>query len=172
VSRQDIRSGSLDLMTPEEMSVQLHKHLGDAFSKHLRELYRGLKVMRIPMVVMQATATAFPLFSGPPNAQSGPESGYIWDVRRVTVESSLGSADTTTKIALYTGSDPTANAQHLIDRVGCILGQAYFPGSKSIWLWPDEVLYAQLTGATVGATYTLTGIAMEAPVEMQGKLMQ
>lgn len=169
--KQDIRSGSLDLITPGELGEQLHAHLGTAFSRQLRETYRGLKIIRLPAIVMNATTAAFTLYNNPPSANCGPESGYIWEIKRVTIESSLGATDTAVITGLYVGSDSAPNQRMLIDRVNQKLGQAFIPSGKSVWAFADEQVFATITGATPGTTYTLTGIALEVPTEMQGKLV-
>jgi hypothetical protein len=137
---------------------------------------RGEKLMRIPVVYGTAAAAAFTLFAPPQQAQPGPESGYLWRVQKLIV-ASTNIADTA-KYVLYFGSDPTQiTPAHLIDAVigGATPGQnvnvAFRPGNKAEWLFPNEVVYAAITGATVGATYTLAGIASQVPAEMVGKLV-
>lgn len=169
--RQDIRQGTIDLITPGELGDKLHEHLGTAFSRQLRETYRGLAVVRLPAVVVNATAAAFTLYANPPAANCGPESGYIWEIKRVTIESSAGATDNAIITGLYIGSDSAPSQRMLIDRTQQKLGQAYTPSGKSVWAFADEQVFATITGATVGNTYTLTGIALEVPAEMQGKLL-
>jgi hypothetical protein len=53
---------------------------------------------------------------------------------------------------------------------GAPCGVGYYPGTKADWLWPSEQVYAQITGATVGNQYVLSGVAIECAAEMQGKL--
>ena len=75
-------------------------------------------------------------------------------------------------VGLYGGSDFSAQQRHAIDMNDDInLGSAYYYGNKGAYLMPGEELYAVLSGVTAGNTYTLTGVALEVPFEMQGKIV-
>ena len=163
--------GTLDVITSEELK-QAMGHAIDPVMNYLR----GEKLMRIPVVYGTAPAAAFTLAAQASQAQPGPESGYLWRIQKVIVASSL-IADTA-KYVLYYGSDSTQIAQtHLIDVQigGATPGQnvnvAFRPGNKAEWLFPNEQIYATISGATVGATYTLAGIVSQVPAEMVGKLV-
>jgi hypothetical protein len=163
--------GTLDVITSQELKDAMG-HAIDPVMNYLR----GEKLMRIPVVYGVAPTAAFTLFAQPGQAQPGPESGYLWRIQKIMVASSL-IADTA-KYVLYFGSDPTQiNQTHLIDAQigGATPGQnvnvAFRPGNKAEWLFPNEIVYATLSGATVGATYTISGIASQVPAEMVGKLV-
>lgn len=55
--------------------------------------------------------------------------------------------------------------------VGQPVGVGYYPGTDATWLWPAEQIYAQVTGATIGAQYVMSGVAVEAASEMVAKLI-
>jgi hypothetical protein len=182
--RQDIRSGNFDTITPGEMSSMLHEHFSPSkFSALFREQYRGIKLFKLPALQVTATTTSPVLASTPGNvaentgfvaipgggsANCGPEQGYLWLPRRITIASSV--LTDTASVALYIGSDFSGQQKSLIDAVNVKMNAAYFPASKAVWIRPGEEVYAILSAATIGNTYTLTGDAIEVPYEMQGKL--
>jgi len=166
--KQNLSGGSLDLLTAGELGKALHQHMGDdAMGRRIREWYRGVKITKLPVISTAATATSLTLYD--PGVPCGPEQGFIWQVRRVLVHSSLGHTDTAL-VALYAGSDASAGPNALLDDLGVTLNKAYYPANKAAWLFGGEQIYAVITGATVGAVYTLNGIAIEVPWEMQAKL--
>jgi hypothetical protein len=163
--------GGIDVLT----SSELKEAMGHAIDPVIRAL-RGEKLMRFPIVYGIAPTASFTLAATGGQAQPGPESGYLWRIQAVMVASA--SITDTAKYVLYGGSDTTQIApKNLIDAIigGATPGQnvnvGYRPGNKTVWLWPTEQIYAQITGATVGAVYTMTGIASEVPAEMAGKLV-
>lgn len=169
--KQDIRSGQLETVTPGELSAQLHSHLGDQFSRLLRQRYEGVKPFKLPPVRLQATTTSLTLTNPTGEVQPGPQAGFFWIVFRVNVNSS--SLTDAAKWALYSGSDVSANQQFLIDNNGAAgfnVNSAYYPGNRGLWVWPDEFLWAQVSSATVNNNYNLGGVAVEVPIEMAGKL--
>ncbi len=170
------------MITAGELSAELHKHLGSTFfSRFQREMLEGIKAFKIPVVgpvtATQATFTlAAPAGTNPP----GPDSGYIWRVERINVNSSsIGDAGATW--SLFSSSDPgNLSVVNMVDSgagnggtVGRIrVNQAYYPGNnKGLLVFPGEQLYALMAGATAGIQYSLTGIIVEAPIEMQGKII-
>jgi hypothetical protein len=165
--------GALDMLTKPELTEALGHHADSI----VREAARGVKVMRMPVIRESAPAAAFTLGANPEAQGPGPEQGYIWRICRIMVAS--GTLSDNAQYTLYAGSDPTAtDAMHLIDGIvghtGATAGQfvniAFRPGNKSEWIFPGEQVYAGLTGATVGTTYTLTGIVTEVPAEMVAKI--
>jgi hypothetical protein len=172
MSNQVLRpNGAIDILTKQELMDSLGHH----FDLAVREQYRGVKLFRIPMVVNTAGTAAFTLAAAVGSNPPGPDQGYIWRLTRIMVASS--SLVDVAKYVLYVGSDTTATEQrHLIDAIvgGATPGQnvnvAFRPGNKSEWLFPGEQIYAGISGATVGNVYSLTGIAVEVPSEMVGKI--
>lgn len=164
-------NGALDLLTAGELKDALGHHFDDLS----RDRVRGIKLLRIPLVTMQAPTAAFTLFAATGSNPPGPDQGYVWRITRLMVAS--GSLADTAKYVLYAGSDPTATLPtHLMDAIigGATPGQnvnvAFRPGNKSEWLQPGEQVYAALTGATVGTVYVMSGWAVEVPAEMVGKI--
>jgi hypothetical protein len=162
--------GTLEIATPDDINeVMAHR-----FDAYLRDRYRTIKVMKLPQIRFTATGTTVTLAQSPSSGPPvGPEQGFMWDLRRVIVASSV-LADTG-KYVLYAGSDPTVlDASHLLEGFatgGQPVNQGYYPASDSAWLWPGEQIYAAITGATIGNQYVLSGVAVEAAAEMVAKLV-
>lgn len=51
------------------------------------------------------------------------------------------------------------------------VGLGYYPSSESVWLWPGEQIYAQVSGTTPTNQYVLSGVAIEVAAEMVAKLI-
>jgi hypothetical protein len=185
---QNLRTGSVDLITPGEMTQMLHDHLGNQWSTFFRQRYAGLKLMKLPVLRVTATAAAFILASTPGNVSEsgppfaaipgggglncGPESGYIWLLSRVLISSNV-AADSAV-YQLYTGSDFTLQQASMLDGGGSTqlpVNKAYYPGNRGAWVFPEEEVYASVSSATIGNTYLLSGVVVEAPAEMVGKLI-
>lgn len=267
--KQDFRTGSLDTLTAGELSGVLHYHKETWFQKAERVRLSGLRVTRIPRITLTATATSFTLSQASGESPCGPESGFIWLLRRFNVASN-GALDQAV-YSIYHGSDITPSPTNLIDsgplqpiygvyqntqavgpaapvsatsyvnqnpftvivtltntggvssvningattsffsgatsfalqpggfyqvtwtvtqptatttvpanaqpqfitgfNKGFLISNAYQPGNKAVWIWPDEQLFATVAGATIGNQYTITGVALEVPAELQGKLV-
>lgn len=167
--KQNIAGYEIDVATREEAQKDLYESMGHHFSLQIREMYRGIKALKLPVVAAQATGAALtlPLTGGAEPVQCGPESGYFWRVQRVTVTSSGVDAGA---VSLYAGSDPAnTSGQFLVDNT-LKVGQAYYPGNRGLYLWPGEQLYVAIVSVAAN-TYRLTGLAVEVPSEMQGKLL-
>lgn len=54
---------------------------------------------------------------------------------------------------------------------GISVNRAWYPSKHSAWLYGGEQVYAQVYATTANVQYTMTGIALEVPAEMQGKIM-
>lgn len=261
---QHIGSHQIEMVTPGELSAQLHQHHESTFGRILRERYRGIKLLKIPRIVgIAPSAAPFTLYPQQSASPAGPDSGYLWHLRRITVASGL--ANDPARYVLYGGSDSTATPGQLIDAgpqdqivsqaspvnnvpvgatgvasfnnnafgvnvtvatgtatfsgnttvngvntgattgtffvpaggtittnysagapvyttagvnaftqtivSGLAVGQAYYPATKGLWLWPGETLYAIISNPTANTQYSLSGIAIEVPFEMQGKIL-
>jgi hypothetical protein len=70
----------------------------------------------------------------------------------------------------FSTTAPTATTAYY-SPPGMNVNEAYYPGNKALWVWAGEQLYANLQGATVGNVYSLSGVALEVPTEMQGKII-
>lgn len=170
--QQFVPNGMIDILTKDE----LKEALGHNLDTLQRDAYRGMKLMRMPIIRTTVSATTGTVAASAGQTPPGPDQGYIWRIQRVTIASN--SLTDTAKYVLYAGSDTTAtDAAHLLDAIngGATPGQnvnvAFRPGNKSEWLFPGEQIYAALTGATSGNTYTMTGIISEVPAEMIGKIL-
>lgn len=170
--RQQLTGGAyIDMLTKPE----LEEALGHHFDQVTMEAVRGIKMLRIPIVTATAQGASFTLAAAAGSNPPGPDQGYIWRITRIMVASNV-LADTA-KYVLYVGSDTSGTGPtHLIDAIigGATPGQnvnvAFRPGNKAEWMFPGEQVYAGITGATVGNSYVLTGIAVEVPAEMVGKI--
>jgi hypothetical protein len=161
VQRLHPNLAAVDILTGQE----LHTAMGHQNDALIRDWYRGIKVMRIPLIRVVATGVLSTIAPQLPGAQAGPESGFIWRVFRVTISSSGADVG---NITLYVGSDPAnIDGAHQVDNT-LKVGQAYRPGRE--FVFPDEFLFA--SAATVaGNTYTMTGVVAQAPAEMAGKII-
>src|SRR5262249_48373241 len=69
--------GMIDFLTDKE----LRESLGHHFDANIRDWVRGIKVIGLPVTVgVSKGSGALPAVLIP-----GPQSGYVWDVRRITV---------------------------------------------------------------------------------------
>lgn len=161
VQRLHPNLAAVDILTGSE----LHEAMGHQNDNLIRDWYRGIKVMRIPLVRVTASTTATVITQQPGGQQPGPDSGNIWRLFRVTISSSGLDTGAAT---LYIGSDPAnLDASHQVDNT-LKIGQAYRPDKE--FIFPGEFLF--VNAVTVGGnTYTMTGIAVQAPAEMMGKII-
>ena len=165
----DIGGYEFETTTPGELERGLNSAFGHHFSHHVRDMYRGVKAMRLPVATATAggTSLTLPSSGGAEPVAVGPQQGYFWRIGRVTVTS---SGTDTGAVSLYSGSDPTnLGQQFLIDNT-LKVGQAYYPGTRGLFLWPGEQLYVSLT-SVANNTYRITGVAIEVPAEMAGKIL-
>jgi hypothetical protein len=177
MSQQRLHSNlaPIDILTREELEQELHKGLDAA----MRERYRGLDYMRIPLAPVVAAAATQPLFTGNDSTPWGPEQGDIWMLRRVNVRSSV--LTDTAKYVIYRGSTPSdvANAysgRFLLDAfsaagAGQPVNQGFYFSTKSVYLNSGEQIYAQVFGATIGNQYMMDAEAIRCPAEMKGKVL-
>lgn len=155
---------AIDVLTKNELTDSLHSQT----DRILRDQYRTMKIMRIPPIRAIATATSLVLAqSADGGTPTGPEQGFIWRMGRVTIASSGVDAGAVT---LYVGSDPTAlDISHQIDNT-LVVGKAYYPGTRGLYLMPGEFLYVSLV-SVIGNQYAMTAQAVEVAAEMMGKIL-
>lgn len=168
--KQQLAGYTFDMLTKQE----LEEALGHNIDSMLRDMYRGEKLMRMPISKITASAATFTLPAQSGNtAVTGPDQGFIWRIQRVIVASS--SLTDVAKYTLYVGSDPTAtDATHLIEGFGSTgqnVNAGFRPGNKAEWIFSGEQIYAAITAATAGNSYVMTGIVTEVPAEMIGKIL-
>lgn len=104
MTRQRLHSnlGELDVLTRNELSEELAKH-ADLIS---RIQSRTIKLMKLPIISAQAKTTSLLLTNtGNQAAPTGPDSGFLWMLRRVLITSSGGYT------APIPGTLPTAQSQ-------------------------------------------------------------
>lgn len=96
MTRQRIHSnlGEFDTLTKEE----LRPVLDAAYERHLREKYRTLKIMKLPVIQQTAPASGNLILAAQAGAGlgapfCGPEQGFIWQLQRVMIVSSGGYID-------------------------------------------------------------------------------
>jgi hypothetical protein len=54
---------------------------------------------------------------------------------------------------------------------GFTVNTGYYPGTKAVFLYPGEQIYAQVLTATTGNQYAIDGEAIRVPAEMRGKIL-
>lgn len=159
----------IETYTQQEAQEDLKAALGHHFSQIQREQLRGVKALKLPIVSAVATGTSLtlPLNGGPEPIVCGPQQGYFWRIGRVTISS---TGNDTGAVSLYAGSDPTTLGQQFLVDNTLLVGKAYYPGTRGLFLWPGEQLYASVTSVAAN-TYRISGIAIEVPAEMAGKIL-
>jgi hypothetical protein len=169
MSKANIGGYEFETTSPAELQTELNSAFGHHFSHHVRDMYRGVKAVRLPVLTATAGGTTLliPSSGGAEPIACGPQQGYFWRIGRVTVSS---NGSDTGAVSLFAGSDATnVGQQFLIDNT-LKVGQAYYPGTRGLFLWPGEQLYVSLT-SVASNTYRLTGVAIEVPAEMAGKIL-
>lgn len=165
VQRLHPHLGPLDILTNNE----LKDAMGHALDGFIRDFYRGIKIIKLPIIRITAAGTGPTLLAQNPNggAPIGPESGFIWRLLRVTLASNGVDSGAAT---LYVGSDPTnLDIAHQVDNT-LKIGQAYYPGNRGVFIFPDEFIFANLAVTVAANQYALNGLAAEVPAEMVGKI--
>jgi hypothetical protein len=155
---QLVRGGAeLDIPTREEIAAVV--------SAQLRETYRGVKYMRLP--VMSATPSASAVTIGDQAAGViGPEQGYAWSLRRVVVD---GMTTGTTPDVINMFRNAATGQPPLWQFNGNNFGYTW--GPLEMVLQPGDSLKFVSVG-TFAATGVIrvTGELVEVPAEMLPKL--
>jgi hypothetical protein len=151
-----IQSGAvIETLSQPELSSTVREILNE----QIRDWTRGLKVMRF--------TGSSPINSGAVSftANSGPESGYVWMLRRISFKN-LAAADV---INIYRTSDTNARDTNYIDqKTG---PGAYYPGTKAVFIVSSESLLFIGSSLTATGTLTINGEVVEVPAEMIGKIL-
>lgn len=164
---QQVGPYQIDALTREEAASALKESLGHELSAQTREMYRGVKGLKLPVMIANASGVSVALPAANTPDQCGPQQGFIWRILRLTVTSSGADAGA---VSLFLGGDPgNFSTQFLVDNT-LKVGQAYYPGNKGLYLFPGEFLYVSAV-SVANNTYRLNGFAVEVPAEMQGKLL-
>jgi hypothetical protein len=165
----------IDVLTRIELEEVLHNQLDAS----VRDIYRGLDIVRFPRILIQATGANVNLGAlSNDEVPCGPSQGDVWAVRRVIVKSNVFTD--AAKYLIFRGSTPSDIANgygvlNLLDAftaagAGLPVGVGFYPSSRAILLQPGEQIYALVTGATSGNIYMLDGEGIRVPAEMKGKL--
>ena len=140
MSRYKIQGGA-------EFEVPSAREIAAEVSAGEREKARGYKSMRLPQISGKAASSAITLGAG--IAQVGPESGYMWSVRRIVIN------------GMTAGSVPDVINMYVNDTGGQPLWQfngnnfGYTFGRREIVINPGEILLFASSG-TFAATGTIT----------------
>lgn len=162
----NIAGYEFDSYTREEAREDLHAAFSRNLDASVREQLRGIKPIKLPIATAVASGASLTL--GGSGINIGPESGYFWRIGRITISSSSGTD--TGAVSLYVGNDPSnLGQQYLIDNT-LKVGAAYYPGTRGLFLWPGEQLYVSIA-STAANSYRLSGVAVEVPAEMAGKIL-
>jgi hypothetical protein len=85
--RQPDGNKQIDYVTPAELTEH-GKQLMDRYEMMVREQLRGEKIMDFPTIYRTAASTGALLLGDNSNVTPGPESGFVWRIARLTVNSS------------------------------------------------------------------------------------
>jgi hypothetical protein len=156
--------GQIDLLT----SGELKEAIGHRLDSYVRDWVRGIKVIRLPVTYGETDSGGNIL----PVVIPGPESGYVWDVRRITVTGPgiYGGAGGVF-VNLYRGNTAADNVDtNLLANLTGQSGATIFP-KLSVTLFPGEGLV--ISGGNGGDSdpFYVTGQVTEVPAEMVGKLV-
>jgi hypothetical protein len=145
-----------------QMDVPNRAEIAEIVSAQLRELYRGVKVLRIPLITGTASGSALSIGQA---QVVGPDSGYAWSVRRMVV-SGMTTGVTPDVANLYVNS---TTSPPLWQFNGNNFGYSFNDGELVIN--PGEIMLLASVG-TFAATglITVSGQVVEVPAEMLGKL--
>lgn len=168
MSRQDIRQGTIDLITPGELGDQLHAHLGTAFSRHLRETLRGISYIRRDIKNPPSNnVTGSYSVSGTwfDYVIDGPESGYFWDLRLVSLSN--------VNQAAYTAEGVFLDEQYMIPTalpiaVAANNNAVFFYSKAQCVVRASERLHILTNSANIQSIHIS---AVQVPEEMQGKIL-
>jgi hypothetical protein len=147
------------------LDVPTRGEIAEIISAQLRETYRGVKWLRLPVMTGTPAASAL-LIDERANGLVGPEQGYAWSVRRIIVDG-MTTGTTPDVVNMYrnahTGQPP------LWQFNGNNFGYTF--GPLEIVLMPGDFLRFASSG-TFAATGTIrvTGEVVEVPAEMLPKL--
>ena len=146
----------------KSIDVPSAREIADLVQAEERERWRAVKYMRLPQFFGKAAAAALSIGQ---SSAVGPDSGYVWVIRRVIV-AGMTTGATPDVANLYvndTGSQP------LWQFNGNNFGYTF--GKGEIVVNPGEFLLLASVG-TFAATGTITvsGSMIEVPAEMLGKI--
>lgn len=74
-------------------------------------------------------------------------------------------------IVLTYSSAPTWSWANVGAIAGRNVNNAWFPSKHSAWVFGGEQVYTQVFNSIAANTYMMSGVALEVPAEMQGKIM-
>jgi hypothetical protein len=148
-----------------ELDIPTQREIADIVAAQLRETYRGVKHMRLP--VMSATPSGSAVTIGDQAAGViGPEQGYAWSLRRVVVDG-MTTGTTPDVINMYrnaaTGQPP------LWQFNGNNFGYTFGP-LEIVLQTGDSLKFASVGTFAATGVIRVTGELVEVPAEMLAKL--
>lgn len=153
--------GSADFLTAKELKEELGHH----FDHFIRDWYRGIKWMRLPILSGPISGAAITL-GGVTGNTIGPDSGYAWSLRRLIV-TGLASGATPDVVNLYLNDN--FNQPPLWQFNGNNFGYT-FGKLELVLIGGDTLALRNVGNLTATGNITLAGELIEVPTEMLGKL--
>lgn len=152
---------TVDVLTQDELQDSLH----DQWAMEQVERGRGVKhLSRIPVISGTVAGGNVAIPANPPSG-CGPNQGYKWGIRRLSIDGLTTAADV---VAIY------KNEVMPKSRVAQFTGAAPFVtfGKGQCVLQPgDTIVCANVGALTSTGTLTVNGEATEVPAEMDWKLL-
>ena len=162
---------SYDLVSGQEMAGHMN-NIQQKMQEYVNAASVGVKPFRIVSNVKQVTASPFAVVS------TGPNSGYIWAVLRVTFVGDAAAAspvlfranDPSTITMTAAGISDLSSARYQIDALTTGNAKSYAKGA--LLLQNGEFLIVGVFDATaVGHNYRIVAEGIEVPAEMISKLL-
>jgi hypothetical protein len=156
--------GMIDLLTDKE----LRESLGHHFDSIQRDWVRGIKLIRLPIGVGQSDGDGNQIA---PVIIPGPQSGYVWDLKRITVSGpAIYTSTSSAFLNLYRG----ATQEDILDATfmaGLTVSNATTWPKLALTFFGGESL--AFTGGNFGVSseFYVNGQVLEVPAEMVGKLV-
>jgi hypothetical protein len=132
----------------------------------LREMYRGVKWMRLPVMQATVAATAVTL-DDTNNPQVGPEQGYAWSLTRVVVDG-MATGSTPDVVNMFRNAE--TSQPPLWQFNGNNFGYTFGLG-QVVLLSGDRLQFKNSGALSATGLIRATGELVEVPAEMLGKLL-
>lgn len=153
---------AVDMVTAPE----INEVMSNRFDSYLRDRFRGIKWMRLPVMSGKVSGGAITLGISSGNV-CGPDSGFLWSVKRLIV-SGLTSGATPDIVNLYLNDNFSQSPLWQFN--GNNFGYTF--GKMELALMGGDTLSLQnVNTLTATGNITLTGELIEVPAEMMGKLV-
>jgi hypothetical protein len=156
--------GMIDFLTDSE----LRQSLGHHFDAVVRDWVRGIKLIRLPIMYGASNgsgAQVSPVF------MPGPQSGYIWDVKRITVGGPAIYGSSGGPFMNIYKSNTIGDVQDTQFMAGLVVNNATYFSKLSLSFFGGENLGFSGGGFANNAEFYVTGQVLEVPAEMVGKIV-